>query len=118
MAKEYLLTDIRTKHSKRGTGDYIYEVEFLDIDDLHVYVSVVDPTMRNWTRCNWELICEGEIPYGAYSGLIRTARKTQEGISVISADSYPQLICPMTEQELIDVIQYRKIELITKNKAH
>jgi hypothetical protein len=114
MAKEYLLVEINTKNSKRGTGDYIYEVGFVDLDDLTYYISIIDPTMRNWTRCNWEMICTGSIPYGSYSGLIRTARTTQQRTPVISADSYPQLITPLTEQEIIDIIQYRQLELVKK----
>jgi hypothetical protein len=113
MAREYLLVDINTKLSKRGTGDYIYEVGFVDLEDLCYYVSVVDPTMRNWTRCNWELICTGSIPYGAYTGLIRTERRTQQNTPVISADSYPQMITPLSESDIIDILQYRQIEILT-----
>ena len=65
MAKEYLLVEIIPKSSKRGTGDYIYEVGFVELEDLCYYDSVIDPTMRNWTRCNWQMICEGPTPYGA-----------------------------------------------------
>ena len=111
MAHEYLLLDVTRKTSKRGTGDYIYEVSFVDLDDLQDYVTIVDPTMRNWTRCNWQLICEGTTPYGAYSGLIRTARKTQQNTPVISADSYPQLICMMTANEIVKVIEHRTLQL-------
>lgn len=118
MAHEYLLVDINTKLSKRGTGDYIYEVGFIDLDDLIYYVTIVDPTMRNWTRCNWELICTGTIPYGAYSGLIRTSRTTAQRRPVISADSYPQLIIPMTEEEVVKVIEHRQIEILTNPRRH
>ena len=30
MAKEYLLVEVNTKMSKRGTGDYIYDAIFTD----------------------------------------------------------------------------------------
>lgn len=105
MAREYILVDITAKMSSRGTGQYIYEVGFIDLEDLHYYMSVVDPTMRNWTRCGWEHICSGDIPYGVYTGLIRTSKHSQKGESVISADSYPQMTMPMTEQEITEVVR-------------
>ena len=104
MAKEYLLVDISTKNSTRGTGDYIYEVDFIDLDDFEYYTTTVDPTMRNWTRCNWNTICYGDIPYGVYTGLIRTAKKTKENTRVISADSYPQCLSPLSADETTELV--------------
>jgi len=103
--RQYLLGDITTKKSQRGTGDYIYEIRFIDLTDLEIYTTIIDPTMRNWTRCHWDNICLGPIPYGIYTGLSRTQRYTQDGNRIISADSYPQLIEYIDPSDMHDILQ-------------
>jgi hypothetical protein len=74
-------------------------------------MTVVDETMRNFQRSHWDTIVAGSIPYGLYSGLRRTAKKDKDGLPVISADSHPQLIDPMTLDEVTRYIEIRQEQL-------
>ena len=107
---EYILTDITPKIGSKHNS-YIWDITFVDLVDLQVYMTVVDESMRNFTRSRWDSIVTGPIPYGLYTGLRRTARKDKDGLPVISADSHPQLIDPMTEAEVFHVLEIRQQQL-------
>ena len=107
---EYILTDITRKEGKLNYSD-IWEVTWVDLVDLQVYATVVDATYRNYTRSNWHNIVNGPIPYGLYSGLRKTAKKDKDGLPVISADSHPALIDPMTEAEVYRILEIRQSQL-------
>ena len=83
----------------------------MDLVDLQVYMCVVDESYRNFIRSHWDTIVTGDIPYGLYAGLRKTARKDHDGLPVISADSMPQLIEPMTEDEVFRVLEIRSEQL-------
>lgn len=119
MAREYLLTQIDHKFGRMNQNS-IYEVHFLDLSDLETYVTIVDESFRNFTRSNWNNLVYGDTPYGIYTGLVRTAKKTRSGTSIISADSYPQIIAHCTRDEVIAIIEYKLKELdalLTDNHA-
>lgn len=105
MAKTYILSDIERKiGSKHNT--WIWDITWLDSEDLQIYTTIVDESMRNYTRSGWDTIVHGAIPYGIYAGLRRTARSNQDQLPVISADSYPQLVTPMTLDEVYRVVEW------------
>ena len=107
---EYILTDIQPKLGHLN-NTRIYDLTFVDLVDLQVYMCVVDESYRNFIRSHWDTIVTGSIPYGLYSGLRRTARRDRDGLPVISADSHPQLIEPMTETEVFRVLEIRSQQL-------
>ena len=107
---EYLLTDITRKIGSRNQS-FIYDVTFVDLVDLQVYMCVVDESYRNYIRSGWHNIVLGSIPYGLYTGLRKTARLDRDGLPVISADSYPALIEPLTETEIFNILTVRQEQL-------
>lgn len=104
---ELILADITCKQGKLH-NTYIYDITWVDIVDLTVYMTVVDESMRNWTRSHWDIICTGDTPHGLYTGLIKTARRDKDGLQVISADSMPNCITPLTAREVEQAIEARK----------
>ena len=110
MAKEYILTDIERRIGSRNNG-YIYDCSFLDLDDLQVYMCIVDAQFRNWERSGWCRLVQDPTYHGVYTGMKRTQRHNQDGLRVISADSHPQLIMPLTEAQIIDIIEFRQQQL-------
>lgn len=113
MARQYLLTRIEHEFGRLNSNS-IHRIYWLDLEDMEEYVTVVDESYRNFTRSGWHALCYySDTPYGIYTGLVRTAKKTRAGVSVISADSYPQLIEPLTRDELIAVIEFKILELET-----
>jgi hypothetical protein len=107
MAREYILSDIERKiGTKHNT--WIWDITWVELDTLEVYMTVVDESMRNYTRSGWDHVVTGAVPYGAYTGLIRTARRDKTGLRVISADSYPQLVTPLTTQDIELLIEHQQ----------
>lgn len=107
---EYILTDITAKHGRMNQS-MIFDITFVDLVDLQVYMCVVDESYRNYTRSGWHNIVAGSIPYGLYTGLRKTAKRDKDGLPVISADSHPALIDPMTESEVYHVLEIRAEQL-------
>lgn len=106
---DLILTEITRKVGKLNEA-IIYDLTFVDIQDLQIYTSVVDTTYRNWSKNGWQHIIDNKM-YGLYAGLNKTARKSSEGFTVISADSYPQLIELLTPHEIFNVLSARKEQL-------
>jgi len=110
MARELILADVTTKRGHLNDS-YIHDVTLLDIETLELYTCIVDEHYRNYTRCGWNEILQRPIKYGLYGGLLKTQKKNNEGFPVISADSHPRLIEPLTETEVMTVIETRKEQL-------
>jgi hypothetical protein len=114
MARQYLLTriehDVGTLNLTR-----IHRIYWLDLEDLEEYVTVVDESYRNFTRSGWHTLClDSTTPYGIYTGLVRTRRRTRAGVRVVSADSYPQRIEPLTRDDVIARIESKIVKLETR----
>lgn len=111
---DYILADIERKiGTKHNT--WIYDITWVEPETLDVFMTVVDESMRNFTRSHWDIIVTGHIPYGIYAGLRVTARRDQIGLAVISADSIPQMITPMTHNEVEQYIEIRQDQLAREN---
>lgn len=116
MAREYILSDIERKiGTKHNT--WIWDITWVELDTLDVYMTVVDESMRNYERSGWNNIVNGDIPYGSYTGLIRTARTDKNGLKVISADSHPQLVTPLTVREIEQLIEYQQQHIAELNQT-
>ena len=107
---DLILSDVTRKAGHINHED-IYDVTFVDIETLDVYMTVVDSSYRNYTRSGWDRIVNSENPYGLYSGLRKTAKRNNDNLPVISADSHPQLIEPFSESELFNILLTRKEQL-------
>jgi hypothetical protein len=107
---EYLLTDIVRKIGSYNQS-FIYDITFVDLVDLQVYMCVVDESFRNYTRSGWHNLVHGDVPYGLYAGLRRTAGRDRDGLPIISADSHPALIEPLTEAEIFRILTIRQEQL-------
>ena len=107
---ELLLCDVTPKIGSLHHS-WIYEITFVDIVDLQVYTTVVDESMRNFTRCNWDRIVNNSSPQGLYTGLRKTARRDKDRLPVISADSVPCLLDPLTPDDVMFYIERRKEQL-------
>jgi hypothetical protein len=110
MAKEYSLSDVTSKIGPKH-GSYIYDITFVDVETLEVLMCVVDESFRNYTRSGWNNLLAGDIPYGIYTGLRRKSKQNHAGIWVIDADSYPMMTAPLTETEVIEIIEIRQAQL-------
>jgi hypothetical protein len=107
---ELILADITPKIGSLHHS-WIYEITFVDIRDLQVYTCVVDESMRNFTRSHWDTIVTNGGQLGLYTGLRKIAKRDKDHLPVISADSVPQLIEPLTEPEVMFYIERRKEDL-------
>jgi len=105
MTREYILSDIEKKIGHKH-NTWIWDITWIDPEDLEIYTTVVDESMRNYTGSGWDQIVHGAVPYGIYTGLRRTARQNQDHLRVISADSHPQLTAPMTLDEVFRIVEY------------
>jgi hypothetical protein len=107
---DLILTQVHRKLGKLNHED-IYDITFVDIETLEIYMTVVDSSYRNYTRSGWDRIVSSENPYGLYSGLRKTAKRNTEGFTVVSADSHPQLIEPIAQRDLFGIIDGRREQL-------
>ena len=102
--KEYVLVDI-DEHMGRLNGTTMWRITWVDGQDSSIWETTVDPTYRNFTRSGWDRIVESENPWGVYTGLVRSSRTTEGGVAVLTADSHPQLIEPITEADAFRIVQ-------------
>lgn len=108
--KLYILSDIQQRLGHIN-GTQIWEITWVDPEDLAVLTTTVDESYRNYRRNHWDVMVSGAIPYGLYQGLVKTLRQDRDRLSVLSADSYPQLIEPMTAREVEQFIEIRQQDL-------
>ena len=100
MNDEYILIDITEQPGKNGVT--MWRLTFQSIQDNEVVEMTVDPTYRNFKTQGWNQVVQHHCPWGVYTGLRRTARKTRTGITVVSADSLASVThrCESHEQAL------------------
>jgi hypothetical protein len=102
MAKQYVLTDITRKLGRLNQSD-IWDLTWLDTDQLKIYMMVVDSSYRNYSK--WRHIIDNNC-LGIYTGMRLTNRRDHDGVEVMSADSQPQLISLSTEQEIFAIVDW------------
>ena len=81
----------------------MYRITWYCLDTGKIYESTIDESYANYK--NWKNLVESAKPFGAYENLKKSKKTTKAGIPVISADSKPQLILPLDEQEALKVME-------------
>ena len=102
MTKQYILTDITRKIGSLN-HDYIYDLTWLDTDDLKIYMMIVDASYRNYSK--WQHIIHNN-GLGIYTGLRKKNVRDKDGTAVMDADSTPQCINFLTEDEIFKIVEY------------
>lgn len=93
-----VLVAIEELHSTLNLGRY-YRIEWLDVDTCQILQTSVDSQYNNYRH--WRTIVENNhIPYGIYSNLILTDKRTRSGYGVISADSIAHLDEELTPEQV------------------
>lgn len=110
--KSYLLTEIVTQQG-RINNTTIYRLTFVDLDTVRVFHLTVDTSYKNYTRSGWDRICD-QRQFGVYTGLSTTNRTDTQGLPVLTADSRPEFVMPLSNRELAEVIEARLRELDPK----
>ena len=107
-----ILSDI-TEREGHINNSTIYELTWVDIESLKVWTTTVDTAYRNYTRSGWHTVIEQRL-LGLYTNLIATVKTDRDRLSVINADSHPQLVEQMREAEIVEVIEQRQQDLQTQ----
>jgi len=100
-SKAYLLVLIERKFGPLNQV-LIEELTWLDLTDLKQLTTTLDPTYRNYK--NWHSVLTAKIPTGIYTNLELTGRLDKNDTPVISADSKPELLLPVDNDTLAEVL--------------
>lgn len=105
MSDEYILVNIEQGRSQLNGGDF-WRLTFQSVEDGATYEMSVDPAYNNFKRSGWNQVVTDEYPYGVYTGLRRTARRTRSGTPVVNADGRARIIyrCE-NDEELAQLVQ-------------
>ena len=108
--RQLILSDITRRHGHINDSE-IFELTWVEVETLGVWTTIVDTAYRNYTRSGWaEIIDHNQL--GIYNGLIATVKRDRDQLQVVSADSYPQLVAAMTEQEIEQLIEIRQQQAV------
>ena len=107
MSKNYILSDITPKIGHLNHA-WIWDLTWVDPDNLDVYMMIVDSSYRNYSK--WQTIIDNKM-LGAYTGMKRSSREDKNGQRVMSADSFPQLVTPLDESMIIQIIELAQKDL-------
>jgi hypothetical protein len=86
----YILIDRRSQPGRNGTQ--MWRLTWWCIDDDTAWEMTVDSSYRNFRQSGWDHVVNHDCPWGVYSGLQRTGRRTAAGTGVLTADSPADLI--------------------------
>jgi hypothetical protein len=107
MSKLYILSDITRKIGKKN-HTWIYELTWLDPDNLDVYTMIVDESYRNYDK--WADIIEQES-LGIYSNLRRRSGTDKDNLPIMDADSSARMEQLLTHDEIIMYIEAKQERL-------
>ena len=91
MTNEYILVNIEEGRSQLNGGRY-WRLTFVSIDDGLTYEMTVDPTYNNFKKSGWDHVVQDDYPFGIYTGLKQTKKKTARGTPVVSADGAARIV--------------------------
>ena len=91
MSNEYILVNIEESISHLNGGRY-WRLTFVSLDDGTTHEMTVDPAYTNFKRSGWNHIVEDPYPFGVFTGLKRTTKKTKSGVPVVSADGKARIV--------------------------
>ena len=89
-AQEYVLIE---RHSQPGrNGVTMWRLVFYSLATGDICEMTLDSSYRNFRRSGWEHVVEDPSPWGAYTDLRRTQRRTRQDRPVLTADSPARLV--------------------------
>lgn len=94
---EYVLIDLHTGTSRITAAAY-WQLTFYELGTGRLWEMSVDSSYRNFSRLGWDRVVLSDNPWGAYTGLKTTRRRTQRGAGVITADSRAQQVWAARDQ--------------------
>jgi len=114
MSNEYILVERTSRQGRNGVT--FWRFTFYCLSDGLFYETTVDNTYDNFRKSGWDHLADDPCPWGVYTGLTRTKRRTREGMPVITADSLPriQTRCE-SQEEAIAVVAADKGITLTRN---
>jgi len=107
MLNEIILYDITANQSKINPSD-VYTLYFID-ENLKKYEMSVDSSYRNYK--NWIAVLNSDNPYGIYSNIRLSTRKTNKKVTVLDADSKPYKVQSLTIDQIFNWVEKRKEEI-------
>lgn len=92
---------ILQQHTARpGRGSVTcHRWRWVSVDTGEILETTTDSTMRNWSRHSWATLAEDPRPWGIYQNIHPTARSTNQGVAVASADYRAELQHRLTEEQ-------------------
>jgi hypothetical protein len=104
MAHKYILIDRTQRPGRNGVS--FWRLTFYCIDDGTCLDMTVDATYRNFRGSGWDHVVTDPCPWAVYTDLVRTRRVTNEGLTVLSADSRPRVMVGLaSQQEALDLME-------------
>lgn len=94
---KYILVGVQERYSSLNLGSY-YRLDWLEPESLQLFTTSVDSMYNNYRH--WRTIVESKQPWGIYDNLKLTAKQDKHGTTILSADSQPHLLDPLTQQEI------------------
>ena len=95
----YVLVDRKQSWSSINSCE-MYRFTWISLSTFDVYETTVDPSYGNWTTRGWQHLSLTDTPWGVYTGLKPTKKRTKSNVQVITADSKPQLLVSCESQDL------------------
>jgi hypothetical protein len=97
--QDYMLVACERGWSTLNNCRY-YRFTWIDLDDLSIWETTVDQTFRNYHKKGWDRLCESEPQYGIYTGLRKSQRTSKQGYGILTADSRPELLTAVDDQDM------------------
>ena len=72
---------------------------WVSVDTGEVLETTTDSTMRNWVRHGWANLAQDPMPSGVYQNIHKTARATNQGVGVASADYRAELQHRLSQEQ-------------------
>lgn len=94
---KYILVGLEERHSSLNLGSY-YRLDWLEPESLQLFSTSVDNQYNNYRH--WRTVIESRSPWGIYTNLKTTNKRDKHGATIISADSRPFLLDPLTQTEI------------------
>lgn len=101
--KQFILLKIEERRSKMNGGEY-FRLTWVDTETLQMYETDVQDTYRNFIKNGWRHIVTTK-QYGLYTNLLTRSSQSKQGMQVITADSYPQLLTIASQKECFEIAE-------------
>jgi hypothetical protein len=85
MASENFVLQRVTSSPGRGSTT-CWRWRWVGVEEGEVLETTTDSTMRNWVTKGWKALSEDPRPWGVYTNIHASGRKTNQGVQVANAD--------------------------------